>query len=187
MARSYSASSRRSIPSAPGTTASFVSVTKLAIESARPPRRKAGCLQSCNHFFSSRVRDYVGALTAILRYDVSGVPAHRVQRVIERDLMHLHRNKGIFDSPAYLTEKGKPVVGLWGSYLLVVAGCAHVISPAQAWASPTVVTLLLSSLLLLPPFDRSHQAEPISSRARLRTGVQAPETRIQARSGGIPG
>jgi len=48
------------------------------------------------------------------RYDVTGVPADRIQRVLEQDWVHLVREKGILDSPNYLREKGKPVVGLWG-------------------------------------------------------------------------
>ncbi|TFK38727.1 hypothetical protein BDQ12DRAFT_683236 [Crucibulum laeve] len=54
-----------------------------------------------------------GRVFAIM-YDVSGVPADRIQRIIERDWMHLIRNKGILDSPNYLREKGKPVIALWG-------------------------------------------------------------------------
>ncbi len=50
-----------------------------------------------------------------LRYDVSGVPADRIARVIEHDWMHLVRVKGVLDSPSYLKEKGKPVVALWGT------------------------------------------------------------------------
>lgn len=48
------------------------------------------------------------------RYDVSGVPADRIQRIIERDWSYLVLRQGILDSPNYLREKGKPVVGLWG-------------------------------------------------------------------------
>ncbi|KAF5338238.1 hypothetical protein D9758_012849 [Tetrapyrgos nigripes] len=54
-----------------------------------------------------------GRVFAIM-YDVSGVPADRVARVIEHDWAHLIRDKGILDSPNYLREKGKPVLALWG-------------------------------------------------------------------------
>lgn len=50
----------------------------------------------------------------LLRYDVSGVPADRIQRILEVDWMHLIRNQCILDSPNYLREKGMPVIGLWG-------------------------------------------------------------------------
>lgn len=53
------------------------------------------------------------------RYDVSGVDPNRVRRVIERDWVHLIREKGVLDSPNYLKEKGKPVIALWGIYLLL--------------------------------------------------------------------
>jgi hypothetical protein len=48
---------------------------------------------------------------------VSGVAPDRIQRIIERDWIHLIREKGILDSPNYLREKGKPVVALWGMSL----------------------------------------------------------------------
>ncbi|KAF9560284.1 hypothetical protein CPC08DRAFT_750561 [Agrocybe pediades] len=54
-----------------------------------------------------------GRVYAIM-YDVSGVAADRIQRVLERDWVHLIRKKGILDSPNYLREKGKPVIALWG-------------------------------------------------------------------------
>ncbi len=50
----------------------------------------------------------------LFRYDVSGVPADRIQRTLELDWTHLIRNQCILDSPSYLREKGKPVIGLWG-------------------------------------------------------------------------
>lgn len=54
-----------------------------------------------------------GRVFAIM-YDVSGVAPDRIQRILERDWLHLIRNKGILDSPNYLKEKGKAVVTLWG-------------------------------------------------------------------------
>ncbi|KAK7019734.1 hypothetical protein VNI00_017974 [Paramarasmius palmivorus] len=54
-----------------------------------------------------------GRVFAIM-YDVSGVPADRIAKVIEMDWIHLLREKTILDSPNYLREKGKPVVALWG-------------------------------------------------------------------------
>jgi len=56
------------------------------------------------------------------RYDVSGVPPDRIQKVLERDWVHLVRTLRVLDSPNYLREKGKPVIALWGknrlTYLL---------------------------------------------------------------------
>ncbi|OBZ78726.1 hypothetical protein A0H81_00270 [Grifola frondosa] len=54
-----------------------------------------------------------GRVFAIM-YDVSGVAPDRIQGVIERDWIHLIRDKCILDSPNYLREKGKAVVALWG-------------------------------------------------------------------------
>lgn len=45
---------------------------------------------------------------------MSGVPADRIGRVLERDWVHLMHEKGVLDSPNYLKEKGKPVIALWG-------------------------------------------------------------------------
>ncbi|KAF7367697.1 hypothetical protein MSAN_00833500 [Mycena sanguinolenta] len=54
-----------------------------------------------------------GRVWAIM-YDVSGVPASQIQRIVTRDFTHLLRDLRIFSSPAYLRERGKPVVALWG-------------------------------------------------------------------------
>ncbi|KAH0590020.1 hypothetical protein H2248_000198 [Termitomyces sp. 'cryptogamus'] len=71
-----------------------------------------------------RIRDEVGdrvreaaekeGRTFAIMYDVSGVPDDCIQRVLERDWVHLIRNLGVLDSPNYLREKGKAVVALWG-------------------------------------------------------------------------
>lgn len=50
------------------------------------------------------------------RYDVSGVPPDRIQRILEHDWAHLVHNLRILDSPNYLREKGKPVIALWGKF-----------------------------------------------------------------------
>jgi hypothetical protein len=50
------------------------------------------------------------------RYDVSGVPADRIQRILERDWIHLIHELGVLDSPNYLREQGKPVIALWGKF-----------------------------------------------------------------------
>jgi len=47
------------------------------------------------------------------RYDVSGVPAERIQERIETDWKHLLREKRVLNSPNYLRENGKPVVAIW--------------------------------------------------------------------------
>ena len=52
------------------------------------------------------------------RYDVSGVPPDRIQRILEQDWAHLVHNLRILDSPNYLREKGKPVIALWGKFFL---------------------------------------------------------------------
>ncbi|KAL9716761.1 hypothetical protein Ac2012v2_001212 [Leucoagaricus gongylophorus] len=54
-----------------------------------------------------------GRVFAIM-YDVSGVSADRIGRILEHDWMHLVRVKGILDSPNYLQDGGRPVIGLWG-------------------------------------------------------------------------
>lgn len=49
-----------------------------------------------------------------LRYDLAGVAPDRIQQVLEKDWIHLIRDKRLLDSPSYLREKGKPVVTIWG-------------------------------------------------------------------------
>ncbi|KAG6817286.1 hypothetical protein H0H87_010628 [Tephrocybe sp. NHM501043] len=79
---------------------------------------EAGCegIRRIRDEVGDRVREAAekeGRVFAIM-YDVSGVPADRIQKILERDWVHLIRNQGILDSPNYLREKGKPVVALWG-------------------------------------------------------------------------
>ncbi|KAJ7223466.1 hypothetical protein GGX14DRAFT_658206 [Mycena pura] len=54
-----------------------------------------------------------GRVWAIM-YDVSSVAAADIVRIVARDMAHLQRDERIFDSPAYLRERGRPVVGVWG-------------------------------------------------------------------------
>ena len=54
-----------------------------------------------------------GRVFAIM-YDVSGVPADRIEHVIKVDWVHLVRDLAVLDSPNYLREGGKPVIALWG-------------------------------------------------------------------------
>lgn len=48
---------------------------------------------------------------------MSGVPADRIQRILESDWVHLVHELRVLDSPNYLKEKGKPVIALWGKIL----------------------------------------------------------------------
>ncbi|KAJ6509668.1 hypothetical protein DFH09DRAFT_1374678 [Mycena vulgaris] len=54
-----------------------------------------------------------GRVWAIM-YDVSGVPAADILRIVTQDIAHLVHEERIFDSPAYLRERGRPVVAVWG-------------------------------------------------------------------------
>ncbi|KAJ7622871.1 hypothetical protein B0H17DRAFT_1219148 [Mycena rosella] len=54
-----------------------------------------------------------GRVWAIM-YDVSGVAAADLLRIVAQDFAHLVHDERIFDSPAYLRERGRPVVGVWG-------------------------------------------------------------------------
>lgn len=49
-----------------------------------------------------------------IMYDVSGVPADRIEHVLRVDWEHLMRDKRILESPYYLKERGMPVVAIWG-------------------------------------------------------------------------
>lgn len=49
------------------------------------------------------------------RYDVTSVAPDRIERVIRQDWAHLVQEKAILDSPNYLSEKGKPVIAIWGT------------------------------------------------------------------------
>ncbi|KAJ7660826.1 hypothetical protein DFH06DRAFT_1400198 [Mycena polygramma] len=54
-----------------------------------------------------------GRVWAIM-YDTSSVPPSSLLRIITQDFTHLLASSLIFTSPAYLHERGRPVVGLWG-------------------------------------------------------------------------
>ncbi|KAJ7250161.1 hypothetical protein B0H12DRAFT_1121001 [Mycena haematopus] len=54
-----------------------------------------------------------GRVWAIM-YDVSGIPADQILRIVTQDFTHLLRDSRIFSSPAYLRERTHPVVALWG-------------------------------------------------------------------------
>ncbi|KAJ6569212.1 hypothetical protein B0H19DRAFT_1256867 [Mycena capillaripes] len=43
-----------------------------------------------------------------------GVPASSIERIITQDFTHLLHDEHILSSPAYLHERGRPVVALWG-------------------------------------------------------------------------
>ncbi|KAK7468293.1 hypothetical protein VKT23_002807 [Stygiomarasmius scandens] len=78
----------------------------------------------CDHDGLRRQRDEIGdhvrdaaekeGRVFAIMYDVSGVSADCIARTLERDWVHLVREKGILDSPNYLREKGKAVIALWG-------------------------------------------------------------------------
>ncbi|KAJ7744148.1 hypothetical protein B0H16DRAFT_1463368 [Mycena metata] len=54
-----------------------------------------------------------GRVWAVM-YDVSGVPAADIVRIMTQDFAHLVHEEGIFDSSAYLHERSRPVVAVWG-------------------------------------------------------------------------
>ncbi|TDL22387.1 hypothetical protein BD410DRAFT_828484 [Rickenella mellea] len=54
-----------------------------------------------------------GRVFAIM-YDVTGVPADQIEKVIRVDWAHLMHDKRILESPNYLKENGRPVLALWG-------------------------------------------------------------------------
>ncbi|KAJ7038682.1 hypothetical protein C8F04DRAFT_997603, partial [Mycena alexandri] len=54
-----------------------------------------------------------GRVWAVM-YDVSGVPAADIVRIMTQDFTHLLHEERIFDSPAYLRERSRPVVAVWG-------------------------------------------------------------------------
>ena len=60
---------------------------------------------------------YVVDLLTIDRYDVTGVSADRIQRILQSDWAHLVNDQKVLESPNYLKEKGKPVIALWGKIL----------------------------------------------------------------------
>ncbi|PVF96245.1 hypothetical protein CPB86DRAFT_670525, partial [Serendipita vermifera] len=49
-----------------------------------------------------------------IMYDVTGVPADRVEHVLRTDWDHLLKDKEILNSPYYLRERGQPVIAIWG-------------------------------------------------------------------------
>ncbi|KAJ7323657.1 hypothetical protein DFH08DRAFT_969205 [Mycena albidolilacea] len=54
-----------------------------------------------------------GRVWAIM-YDASGVPPSQILRILTQDFTHLLYDEHILSSPAYLRERGRPVVALWG-------------------------------------------------------------------------
>ena len=86
------------------------------------------------------------------RYDVSGVPADRIQRILERDWVHLVRELGVLDSPNYLREKGKSVIALWGKILFF----SRFLEPLKTKFKALDLSMLVIHLLLsvrLPSFS----------------------------------
>jgi hypothetical protein len=47
-------------------------------------------------------------------YDISGMHGDAVVQAIEQDWPHLAGDLHLIDSPAYIFDRGKPVVGMWG-------------------------------------------------------------------------
>ncbi|KAJ7461378.1 hypothetical protein B0H11DRAFT_1872096 [Mycena galericulata] len=84
-----------------------------------------------------------GRVFAIM-YDVSGVPASSLGRILAQDFAHLVHSENIFSSPAYLREHGRPVVGVWGLGL------------SDSPVSPHVARAALAALRSIPtsPADR---------------------------------
>ncbi|CCA77856.1 hypothetical protein PIIN_00503 [Serendipita indica DSM 11827] len=66
-----------------------------------------------------------------IMYDVTGVPADRIEHVLRVDWHHLLSDKRILDSPYYVREKGQPVVAVWG---LGFEGARHTPQSAAAIA-----------------------------------------------------
>ncbi len=65
----------------------------------------------------------------IVAWDVSGEYPGQIREVIARDWRHLVDDLHVTSSPAYLYDRGRPLVGVWG------LGFAHVFAtPAQAQA-----------------------------------------------------
>ncbi|KAL0581161.1 hypothetical protein V5O48_000851 [Marasmius crinis-equi] len=49
-----------------------------------------------------------------IMYDLSGIPPDQIQCSFQSDWTHLIQDERVLDSPSYLREEGKPVIGLWG-------------------------------------------------------------------------
>lgn len=47
-------------------------------------------------------------------YDLSGISGDAARRLIERDWPYLARDLRLTDSPAYIEDRGRPLVGVWG-------------------------------------------------------------------------
>ncbi len=62
---------------------------------------------------------------------MTGVPADRIEFVLQADWHHLISDKRILDSPYYLRERGQPVVAVWG---LGFEGARHTPQTAAAIA-----------------------------------------------------
>lgn len=76
------------------------------------PNERVAFMQLCKH---TRTHSNCLPHHSLVRYDVSGVPAERIQDIIEADWGHLLRRKRVLNSPNYLREDGKPVIAIWGT------------------------------------------------------------------------
>ena len=111
------------------TTETDVSVMRSATTFSGQPNERVAFMLSCEHTPIHVVSCLPKRLPhlSFVRYDVSGVPAERIQDIIETDWTHLLREKRVLNSPNYLRENGKPVVAIWGaqsSQYIVSAVCS---------------------------------------------------------------
>lgn len=96
------------------------------------------------------------------RYDVSGVPADRLQRVLEQDWNHLVRRQALLDSPNYLKERGQPVVGISGQSPGLAYNPVGCHLGLQDWVLRARTTLQSSFEILPPTFGIPFPAAHIS-------------------------
>ncbi|KAL0565936.1 hypothetical protein V5O48_016081 [Marasmius crinis-equi] len=102
----------------------FEWMAKHEIDGAFLHRRLSQCDSNILDGALLRWRDNIGRLVQEaseisnrvfgIMYDVGGIAPGLIQRSFANDWAHLIQNERVLDSPSYLREEGKPVIGLLG-------------------------------------------------------------------------
>ena len=97
-----------------GATADIMRIRDEVGDRVREAAEKEGRVFAIMYAYTDHLPSSQLELIQIYRYDVTGVPPERIEKVIQVDWAHLMNEKRVLDSPCYLREKGKPVIALWG-------------------------------------------------------------------------
>ncbi|KZV81772.1 hypothetical protein EXIGLDRAFT_364875 [Exidia glandulosa HHB12029] len=99
-----------------GVDGAFLQRFTTHLEVDRNERGTQAELMTFRDEIGDRVREAAEAEDRVfaIMYDLSGLNPERLRHTIEVDWAHLMNDKKILESPNYLHEDGKPVIGIWG-------------------------------------------------------------------------